>query len=176
VRRQRTADDWKATVYGTRMKLSTKVYLIWLADHMTPTDRKVKEPRDKVARALGISTRAVDNANTDARTTGFLSVVVAGRKGVTAIYQGTFPDLQREQRLRAEDALAAARDTFRLVAQREDSPRAENDPTLRSETPETSVQREDRVRTYVSGHPTFTACEPCSGNGCPLCCGEAVGQ
>lgn len=93
-RRKRTADDWRKVVYGTRKSViswSCKVYLLYLSDWMG-AERKVSRPRHLVAADLSVSERAVTRMTAEAHDAGFLSTVVRGRKGVTAVYQGVFPD------------------------------------------------------------------------------------
>jgi hypothetical protein len=74
---------------------------------MSP-DRKVSRPRRLIAEGLGVSERVVDRMVSDAHSAGLLTTVHRGQKGVTAVYQGLFPDhrevRQRERFLRAETA------------------------------------------------------------------------
>ena len=89
---RRSVDEWRRTVYRhPGLKDGTRVYLLWLADHMR-TDRTVSVPRATAARALGKSERRIDDRNADARRAGLLDTVVHGQKGVTAVYAGLFPE------------------------------------------------------------------------------------
>lgn len=114
----RTPAEWrKAILKAEGLKAGPRLYLTYLSEHMNQ-DRKVSRPRHLIARDLGASSRTVDYWNTAAVKAGLLSVVVRGQKGVTAVYQGLVPDVQRATCLRAE-------------------PYAK----LRSELPQTPVQR-----------------------------------
>jgi hypothetical protein len=87
-----SVDQWRRLVYGSNaITDKVKVYLLYLADYMA-LDRKVTLSRDRVAEALGVSTRRIDDRNTAAIRAGFLTRVVRGQKGVTAVYQATRPD------------------------------------------------------------------------------------
>ncbi|HXH79115.1 helix-turn-helix domain-containing protein [Nocardioides sp.] len=91
--RRRTPDDWRREVYrSTTLSDRTKVLLLFLADHMRE-DRKVSVPRDRIAKALGRSERRITERITEAHDAGWLSTVVRGQKGLTAVYQGLFPDV-----------------------------------------------------------------------------------
>lgn len=97
-RRRRTADDWRKVVYRTRKDIISwpcKVYLLYLSDWMG-AERKVSRPRHLVAADLAVSERAVTRMTAEAHEAGFLSTVIHGRKGLTAVYQGIFPDVQRD--------------------------------------------------------------------------------
>lgn len=90
--RRATVDDWRREVYrSTTLSDRTKVLLLFLADHMR-ADRKVSIPREKVAKALGRSERRITERITEAQDNGWLWTVVRGQKGITAVYQGLFPD------------------------------------------------------------------------------------
>ncbi|WP_147381487.1 hypothetical protein [Nocardioides immobilis] len=79
----------------------TKLYLVYLADFMD-AGRRVSRERRLVAADLGVGERTVDRMTNEARDGGFLSTIVPGRKGVTAVYQGLFPTSQRDSSCRAE--------------------------------------------------------------------------
>jgi hypothetical protein len=91
--RRRTLADWRREVYrSTTLSDRTKVLLLFLADNMRE-DRKVSVPREKVAAALGRSERRITERITEAHDAGWLWTVVRGQKGITAVYQGLFPDV-----------------------------------------------------------------------------------
>ena len=101
-RRRRTAEEWRRAVFRTQLvSARTKVYLLYLADFMD-AGRQVSRERRLVAVDLGVGERTVDRMTTEARDGGFLSTIVPGRKGVTAVYQGLFPTSQRDSSCRAE--------------------------------------------------------------------------
>ena len=89
---RRTPTDWRREVYrSTTLSDRTKVLLLFLSDHMRE-DRKVSVPRAKIASSLGRSERRITERITEAQDHGWLSTVVRGQKGLTAVYQGLFPD------------------------------------------------------------------------------------
>lgn len=91
--KRRTIDEWRREVFrSTVLSDRTKVLLLFLAENMRE-DRKVSLPRDQIARALGKSERRITERITEAHDAGWLSTVVRGQKGVTAVYQGLFPDV-----------------------------------------------------------------------------------
>ncbi len=67
--------------------------LLFLADRMTQ-DRRVSVPRSTLATALRVSERRITERIKEAHEHGFLSTVRRGQKGITAVYQGLFPDAQ----------------------------------------------------------------------------------
>lgn len=90
--RRRTVDDWRRAVYrSTTLSDRVKVLLLYLADHMRD-NRQVSVPRAQVAKGLGRSERRVTERITEAHEAGWLSTVTRGQKGITAVYQGLFPD------------------------------------------------------------------------------------
>lgn len=93
---RRTVEDWRRAVYGNRtINDGTRVLLLWLSDRMR-VNRDVSVPRSQIARALDISERRVSERVTAAHEAGFLMTKVRGQKGRTAVYQGLFPDIQRD--------------------------------------------------------------------------------
>lgn len=96
MRSRRSVDDWRRAVFRSeQLSDRAKVLLLYLADHMT-ADRHVSIPRDRLGRALGRSERRITERVTEAHDAGWLSTVVRGQKGVTAVYQGLFGDEVRE--------------------------------------------------------------------------------
>lgn len=125
--RPRTLDDWRKAVFrGSKLaSAGCRVYLLYLAEYMNRTTKIVSRGRHLVAADLNVSERVVNKYNSEAIDAGFLSVVVRGRKGVTAVYQGTFPErVQREHIVPAETA-----------SQGERFVPAENDRNVPPETP-----------------------------------------
>ena len=114
----RTPEQWRRSILKAEgIKPGPRLYLTYLAEHMNHK-RIVSRPRHLIAKDLGTSPRTVDYWNSAAVKAGLLSVIVRGQKGVTAVYQGLFPDVQRATCLRAE-----------------------TDVKLRAELPNTPVQR-----------------------------------
>jgi hypothetical protein len=94
-RARQSVSDWRRAVYASRrLPDSVRVLLLLLADHMG-ADRRVSIPRTDLAAMLGISERRVTQRVTEAHTHGFLTTIVRGQKGVTAIYQGLFGEAFR---------------------------------------------------------------------------------
>lgn len=91
MRPRKTVDEWRTAIFRARVSDSTKVYLLKLADHMR-TDRTVSVPRATVARELGRSERRITERTKEAHEAGLLDTVVHGRKHVTAVYVGLFPN------------------------------------------------------------------------------------
>ena len=90
--KRRTIDDWRREVFrSTVLSDRTKVLLLYLAEHMRE-DRKVSVPREQIAKALGKSERRITERVTEAHDCGWLDTVVRGQKGITAVYQGLFPN------------------------------------------------------------------------------------
>lgn len=137
-----------------------RLCLIYLADFMT-TDRKVSRPRHIIARDLGVSERVVDKYVNQAHEAGLLATISAGHRGMTAVYQGTFPDQKREhgvrpfkgERANATNALSR-HESFALS-------KRESANTVFAPIPKSSKSE-------------LTACEPCGGHGCSACCGGAA--
>ncbi|RYC14564.1 hypothetical protein [Nocardioides zhouii] len=87
-----TLSDWRRAVYrSTTLTDRTKVLLLFLADHMGQ-DRRVSIPRHKIAAGLGRSERRITERITEAHDSGWLWTQVRGQKGITAVYQGLFPE------------------------------------------------------------------------------------
>ena len=90
---RRSVEDWRRDVFrSTVLSDRAKVLLLFLAEHMN-ADRRVSLPRAQVAKALGKSERRITERITEAHDAGWLSTVVRGQKGITAVYQGLFPDV-----------------------------------------------------------------------------------
>jgi hypothetical protein len=68
--------------------------LLLLADHMK-ADRKVSVPCRELAATLGKSERRVGHRIGEVIALGFLVRLKRGQKGITAEYQGTFPNAVR---------------------------------------------------------------------------------
>lgn len=87
------ANDWRALVYRhAGINNSVRVMLLYLADNMR-ADRTVSIPQSRIAEALGVNPRRVKERIADARSAGLIDTVRQGRPGITAMYQGLFPDL-----------------------------------------------------------------------------------
>ena len=89
--RRRSIADWRNAVFATSLVTDpVKVLLLLLADDMR-ADRKVSVPRKVLAARLGRHEQRAERIRS-AREAGLLTVVSAGCKGHTAVYQGLFPD------------------------------------------------------------------------------------
>lgn len=146
---RRTVKDWQRVVFRCQSVRSvTKVGLIYLSHHMR-ADRTVSRPRRLIADALGISERTVDRIVVDAHEAGLLSTVVRGRKGVTAVYQGIFPDpVQSDTPSRAETAQTVA---------------------LKTDISPFSATT-CGAPVVTTGEPEPFGCEVCGDAGCSECC------
>lgn len=130
-----------------RVKWELTGLLLYLADFMG-TDRKVSRGRHLIARDLGVSEASVKRRVTEAHELGFLSTVQRGQKGITAVYQGTFP------------ALAG-----RSVGQHVDPQRnRETDPLK----PRSAGQHVDPPRD-THNSPRVPGCDVCGDDGCREC-------
>ena len=90
--KRRSVDDWRYAIFrSTQLGDRTKVLLLYLSDHMQP-NRKVSIPRAQIARDLGRSERRVTERIAEAHDKGWLDTITRGQKGITAVYEGTFPD------------------------------------------------------------------------------------
>lgn len=106
-RPDRSVAEWRAAVFkAAGLSWRTKTYLSYLAVHMK-NNRQVSRKRTLVATDLGVTERTVDRMNTDAIGAGYLRVVRPGQKGVTAVYRGTFPEIQRDNSCRSEVQFSA---------------------------------------------------------------------
>jgi hypothetical protein len=93
---RRTIEEWRRAVFRSpRISDPVRVYLLFLAEHMR-ADRKVSVPRGDVAKALGKHERRISERTTAAHAAGFLSTVSPGYRGHVPVYQGTFPNAERE--------------------------------------------------------------------------------
>lgn len=118
MRPRRSVEDWRRAVFGSRsISDKVRVLLLYLADRMD-SNRKVSVPRSEVAVALGVSERRVSERVTDAHAAGFLVTVTHGQKGVTAVYQGTWPDPQRDSMSPPDNGLHAARAAVERLSDR----------------------------------------------------------
>jgi hypothetical protein len=96
MRARRTVDQWRAAVFrSAAISDAVRVYLLRLADHMK-ADRTVCVPRAQIARELNRHEQRIAERTRAAISAGFLATVSAGYKGHTAVYQGTFPDVQSD--------------------------------------------------------------------------------
>lgn len=127
----RTVEEWRTAILKVDgLKPGPRLYLAYLGEHMDHL-RIVARPRALIARDLGVTSRTIDNWNTAAVRAGVLGVIERGQKGVTAVYQGLFPDP------------VSARSTLRSKpVQREDCIRAETRTKFRAEPTRTGLQRE----------------------------------
>ena len=91
-RRRRTVEDWRRAVYRThRLGGAVQVLLLRLADHMRQ-DRSVCVPRAQLAAELGVHEQRIAERIRTAVEAGFLSKKSGGYRGVTATYEGLFPE------------------------------------------------------------------------------------
>lgn len=127
----RTVEEWRTAILKAEgLKSGPRLYLAYLGEHMD-SRRRVARPRDLIARDLGVSSRTIDNWNTAAVRAGVLDVIERGQKGVTAVYQGLFPDpLSGRNLLRADQV------------QSEDCMRPETRNRFRADPTRTGLQRE----------------------------------
>jgi hypothetical protein len=89
---RRSLGEWRRMVYRSPLLSDPqRVVLLLLADHMR-ADRKVSVPCCDLAAVLGKSERRIGHRIGEAIERGFLVRVKRGQKGVTAEYQGTFPN------------------------------------------------------------------------------------
>lgn len=94
--RRRTVDAWRRDVLASKapqLTGSVKVLLLYLADHMHP-DRKVSIPRAQIADDLGCHEQRIAERFKKAVDAEYLTNVIPGHKGTTAVYQGCWPSNQ----------------------------------------------------------------------------------
>lgn len=122
MRRGKTVDQWRTLIYSSpHVSDAVRVSLLLLADHMGP-DRIVSVPRADLAKALNRHPQRIAERSAAAVELGFLSVVKAGYRGNTAIYQGTFPSeahamskrVGREQRKGRKRTVWSTQRTLRI--------------------------------------------------------------
>lgn len=92
---KRSVTDWEAAVckhHGLPARACS--IALWLARRMKPS-RIVSVSEDVIAEAFGVSRTTVTNSIKHLKDSGLLVNVVAGRKGMTAVYQGMFPSSAR---------------------------------------------------------------------------------
>lgn len=89
-RRVRTPSQWLKAVRRAPVTNSVKFFCSYLYEHMDGS-RMVSRPRAAMAHDLGRDERTIDRYVTATRRAGLIDTVVRGQKGVTAVYQGTFP-------------------------------------------------------------------------------------
>lgn len=107
-----SVEQWRRLVFASqKLEAAPKVLCLYLADHMSPRDRKVSIPRDRIALALGINENRVSDRFKQAVAAGFLSRVSRGFNGRTAVYQAIRPSSDRDNR-----ALPTRKDTVKPVA------------------------------------------------------------
>jgi len=157
-RRKPSADDWRRAVFAANKLLppASRLCLVYMADFMD-SRRFVSRPRHLIAKDLGVSERSVDKFIGQAHTAGFLDTVTPGRKGVTAVYHGTFPGPQREHCVRPKKG-----------SQREPDVRAESAQNVRAET---GLSANTGFAPLVTESNGEAPCEQCADTGCADCCG-----
>lgn len=78
---RRSVEEWRRAVYRShRINDATRVYLLYLADHMR-SDRKVSIPQASIEKALAKPKRRIDSRRAAAIAAGFLGHVSAGYRG-----------------------------------------------------------------------------------------------
>lgn len=90
-----TVERWRREVAKSRhpeMTPAVKVLLLYLADHMRTSDRKVSVPRETVAKDLGCHESGVAKRYGKAVAAEYLTNVLRGHTGRTAVYQAILPD------------------------------------------------------------------------------------
>lgn len=155
--RKRGPEQWRRVVYreSKRAPLGCRLFLVYLSDHMDMR-RIVSRPRHLVANDLGVSERAVTKYVAEAHSAGFLSTVVRGQKGITAVYQGMFPNSQGEPRVPAEKSVQGER----------------NEPPEHDQSvPPERGFRGNHVFPPIesTGHREIPTCASCHGWGCERC-------
>ena len=98
-------DKWRLAVAKAKgLHPTTRLFLTTtLADHMKANGH-VSHPRHRLAAEFGVSPRRVSAHIQKAKETGWLTVVLAGHRGMTAEYQATFPN---RERVTGSDTLSA---------------------------------------------------------------------
>lgn len=160
-RRRRTLADWSAAVIQSRSAPTTKVLLWYVANHCGGTgygEMSFSRPRSAIAKALGKSERVIDQLFQNARNDGFISVILSGHKGRTAVYALTFPTSKGAD---SQHPLEGTKRADYLQAL-----------TSENQHPLSGYSANPGVRTIGKHFATLTPCETCGGNGCALCCGE----
>ena len=117
-RRVRTVEDWRRMLFrSSSIAPRVRLGLLDMADFMNE-DRVVSRPRHLIASDMGITERSVDRIISAAHEAGLLSTVRRGQKGVTAVYQGTFPTpVQRDNRCRPEISFSATESSALKVSE-----------------------------------------------------------
>ena len=89
-------DKWRLAVAKAKgLHPTTRLFLTTtLADHMKANGH-VSHPRHRLAAEFGVSPRRISAHIQKAKETGWLTVVLAGHRGMTAEYQATFPNRER---------------------------------------------------------------------------------
>ena len=173
---KRGPEQWRRVVFRESglAPLGCRLFLVYIADHMD-SRRVTSRPRHLIAADLGVSERAVCRYVEQAHEAGFLTTLVRGHKGITAVYQGTFPTAQREHRVRPETPVQqdtrcpaetpVQQDNFGV--QQDNLLPAENDQTCPAETPFSRTHAVVPIESTT--HREFAGCDTCHGWGCERC-------
>lgn len=166
--RRGSVAQWRTMIYKThRITPTVRVLMLWFSDNMS-AQRVVSVPRYKIAAALGVHERRIDEQIKAAREAGVLDVVSRGYRGRTAVYMGMFPSSEST----TKTSVQSLPKTRALSPDHSRSDHAESTTDLQRTNvrADLSVTTHHRnVSSYEKPSGPHSPCPTCADDGCSEC-------